>query len=348
MRFSLKILIGVSHPKHVYIFKNVIACLINKGHEIRVVAVEKEMTTYLLRKFNIPYDVVGTNQSSLVKKAINLPKWEYNTLKIALDFKPDIYVGRALPHLAHVSALLRKPFIVFEDTEIAKLVHKITLPFANVVVTPYCYKDDLGDKQIRFNSFFELGYLHPKYFKSENSVLDELGLNKDEKFIILRIVSWGASHDMGHKGLDDNMISEFVTKLEMYGRVFISSEKKINEIFDNYKIDIEPDKLHSLLNCASLCISEGGTIAAEAAVLGTPSIYISPFGSVIGNFVELERAGVLHTFDNPKLALEDALDILGNENAKQTWVNKRRNMLKEKLDVNRFMVDVIEKIGNKN
>lgn len=339
----MKILIGVSHPKHVYIFKNVIDCLTTRGHEIKVVAVEKEMTTYLLSKFNIPYDVIGTNQPTLMKKALNLPKWEYNTLKIAKDFKPDVYVGRALPHLAHVSALLRKPFIIFEDTEIAKLVHKITLPFATAVVTPYCYKDDLGDKQIRFNSFFELGYLHPKYFKPDHSILDELGLSKDEKFIILRLVAWGASHDSGHKGMDDSQIDEYISKFEKYGRIFISSEKKINEKFDKYKIDVRFEKLHSLLNYASLCISEGGTIATEAAILGTPSIFISSLASNLGNFIELEeKYKLVHFFSNGNIALERAVEILEDDSTKHLWQNKKKLFLENKIDLIPFMVQIIE------
>ena len=338
----MRILIGVAHPKHVYLFKNLINCLINRGHVLKIIAIEKEMTTYLLKKFNIPFEVIGTNQPTLTKKILELPKWEYNTFKIAKDFNPDIYVGRALPHFAHVSFVFRKPFVIFEDTEIAKLVHKITLPFATSVVTPYCYKDDIGKKHIRFNSFYELGYLDPKYFKPDISVLDDLGLGHEEKIIILRFVAWNASHDSGQKGMDDNVISEYISKLERYGRVFISSEKKVNEKFEKYVLNIAPEKLHSLLNYSSLCISEGGTIAVEAALLGTPSIYISPFVNM-GNFIELkEKYNLLETFQDYDLALNKAISLLEDINSKNEMIKRKNILLNEKIDVNKVIISIIE------
>lgn len=339
----MKVLIGVSHPKHVYIFKNVINCLTNKGHEVKVVAVEKEMTTYLLRDFNIPYDVVGTNQPTLIKKILNLPKWEYNTLKIAQDFKPDIYVGRALPHLAHVSALLRKPFIVFEDTEIAKLVHKITLPFATAVVTPYCYKEDLGKKQIRFNGFFELGYLHPNYFKPDPSVLDELKLNRNERIIILRFVAWNASHDIGDAGFSDK--ASIVETLSEYGRILITSEIKLPSELEKYKILIPPEKMHHLMYYADLFIGESATMAAECAILGTPAIFVST--SRRGYTDELEsKYDMLYSFSNPENAQKDAikkaLELLEDKSTGKKWKDKKDHLFKDTVDVTKFIAESIE------
>jgi len=131
----MRILFGVSHPKHVYIFKNVIKNLMERNHEIKIIAVDKEITAYLLKQFNLPHIIIGKNQPKLYKKLLVLPNWEYFTYKISKEFKPDIIVGRALPHLAHISKILNTPFIVFEDTEVARALHRITLPFADAIVT---------------------------------------------------------------------------------------------------------------------------------------------------------------------------------------------------------------------
>ena len=60
---------------------------------------------------------------------------------------------------------------------------------------------DLGRKHIRYNGFHELAYLHPNRFKPDISVLDELKVKEGEKFVILRFVSWNATHDFGQAGL---------------------------------------------------------------------------------------------------------------------------------------------------
>lgn len=338
----MRILFGVSHPKHVFIFKNVIDILSKKGYDIRVVAVEKDITTYLLNNLKIPHSVIGANQPSLLKKILALPAWEYRTLRIATDFKPDIYVGRALPHLAHVSYLLKKPFIIFEDTEIAKLVHKITLPFANHIVTPSSYRDDLGQKQIRFDGLFDFEYLHPAYFNPDPGVFKELGVSNDEKYSILRFVSWNASHDIGQSGISIDMKSKYISTLEKYGRVFISSEAELPTQFKRYEFKLSPEKFHSALCYAQLYIGEGGSTATEAAILGTPSIHISTTAKECGVFDDLERHKLVYTFDNDDEALEKAVEILSNPLSKEQCIQHKNIMLKERIDVTQFMVEVIE------
>ena len=43
-------------------------------------------------------------------------------------------------------------------------------------------------------------YLHPKYFKPNKNILKKLNLTNKEKYVVLRLVSWDASHDIGQKG----------------------------------------------------------------------------------------------------------------------------------------------------
>ena len=38
-------------------------------------------------------------------------------------------------------------------------------------------------------------------FTPDITVLQELGVSPEEKYVILRFVSWNASHDIGHKGI---------------------------------------------------------------------------------------------------------------------------------------------------
>ena len=337
----MRILFGVTHPKHVYIFKNAIDNLIERGHEIKIVAVDKEITAYLLKKFNMPHTVIGKNQPNLFKKILVLSKWEYLTYKISKKFKPDIFVGRALPHLAHVSAIMNKPFIVFEDTEHVKMLHKITLPFADAVVTPTSYKVDHGKKHTRFDGYFELAYLHPNYFKPDPRVLDELGLNKSDKFIVLRFVSWNAIHDTGDKGFDNK--TKVIDFLKQYGRVYITSESELPEGLKKYSLNIPPEKIHHFLYFATLYVGESATMATESAVLGTPSIFVSTSRRCYTDELE-NKYGLVYNYSDSKRqedALKKASEILENENSKKEWAQKRREMLSDKMDVTKFMMDLI-------
>lgn len=338
----MRILVGISHPKQVHMFKNLIKVMEKQEHTFKVVVIQKEITEYLLDQFNISYELIGKNQPSLLKKIFNLPKWEYRTLKIANKFKPDIFIGQALPHLAHVSTLLNKPFIVFEDTEVARQLHKFVLPFADMVVTPNCYKNDLGKKHVRFDGYFELAYLHPNHFKSNPSVLDDLGINSNDKFVIVRFVAWHAHHDVGQKGLNLELKRKVIKELEKYARVFITSESPLPHEFKKYSLNVSSTKMHDLLHYASMYFGEGGTMASEAGILGTPSIYVSSLADKMGNFEELEdKYKLIQSFKNPNDALEAAINILIDKNSKNVWQKRREKLFNEKIDATKFMQEIL-------
>jgi len=273
-----------------------------------------------------------------------LIKADYRLFKIAKKFKPDLFVSRASPHSAHVSRLVNRPHIAFCDTENAILSDMLAYPFTDVICTPSCYKKRLNPKKhVSFNGYKELAYLHPDYFKPDSSVLADLGLNKNDKFVVLRFVSWKASHDLGDSGFENT--KEVVEILEQYEQVLITSEEKLPAELEKYKITIAPEKIHHLLYFADLYIGESATMATESAILGTPAIFVST--SRRGYTDELEnKYGLVYNFSNPKTmqkkALEKALELLENRNFKKEWEKKRKKMLSEKIDVTKFMTNFIE------
>jgi len=342
----MRILIGISHPKHVYMFKNLIQKMEEEGHEIKVVAVEKEITEYLLKQFQIPCELIGKNQNTLLKKILNLPIWEYRTLMIASKFKPDIFIGQALPNLAHVSAIMRKPFIVFEDTEHVRNLHKIVLPFADAVVTPNCYRNDLGKKQIRFDGYFELAYLHPNYFQPNPGILQKLGLDYKNRYILLRFVSWEAIHDIGEQGLDFDTKIKLVENMEKYGQIFISSEKELPPDLEKYRIRLPAKDMHNFMYHATLLFGESATMSSECAVMGVPSIFIDFEGRGYTDEEE-EKYGLIYRFSTQKQdqerAFEKAIQLLEKPDLKNEWVKKRERLLNDNIDVTQFMIDLVKK-----
>jgi len=258
------------------------------------------------------------------------------------DFAPDILVGgTGGVAIAHIGKLTRIPSVVFDDTEHAKIEHALMDPFVSTLCTPSCYRTDLGCRQIRYNGFHELAYLHPDYFTPGPAVLSELGLTPEDPFIVIRFVSWDASHDVGHHGVVDK--AGFVRTLEPYGRILITSEGPLPHELEQYQIRIPPEKMHDLLSYAVMYIGEGATMASEAALLGTPSLLISSLVGSMGNFIELEKNyDLLYSFSDAEQALQKALEILQNPQSKRIWAEKRERLLSDKIDVTAFIVWFIE------
>lgn len=339
----MRILVGISHPKHVFMFKNLLKIMESQGHEFKVIMVEKEITGYLLEQFGIPFTLIGHNQPTMFRKIMDLPTLEYRTLTIALKFKPDIFIAQAFPSIAHTSAILNTPYIVCEDTEIARQLHKFVLPFADVIVTPNCYKDDLGKKHVRFKGFFELAYLHPKNFEPDISVLDDLGIKANDRYVVIRLVSWHAHHDIGHKGINLENIQKLIEEIGEHAKIYISSEYELPDELIKYEIKLSPVKMHDILYYAALYIGESGTMATEAGILGTPSIYISSLASTMGNFEEMEKKyELMHLYSDPLMALNKALEIIKNTSSKNDWRLKRIKMLEDSVDVNELLIDIIK------
>lgn len=196
-------------------------------------------------------------------------------------------------------------------------------------------------KQVRYNGYHELAYLHPNYFTPDPEILKELGLKEDSVFSVLRFVSWGASHDVGHHGIQNKI--EFVKELEKYGRVLITSEGRLDEVLEQYRIKVSPEKLHHLLYYASLYVGDGGTTAVESAILGTPSIYVSTLVGTMGNFIELEeKYGLLLNYSDSNKAIEKAIELIQSPNIKECWKEKREMLLRDKVDVTSFIVRFVE------
>jgi len=341
----MKILIDIGHPAHVHYFKNFIRIMQNKGHQFLIISRNKEIEHYLLKKYDIPFIDRGKGQKSLIAKAIYYFKAIYFIYKKAKEFNPSVLISFGSPYVAIVSKLIRKPHIVFNDTEHAKLSHFLTDPFSKWILTPSCYKKDLGKKQIRFNGYMELCYLHPNYFVPNASIFDALGLRKDEKYIILRFVSWNASHDVGHSGLSLDMKRKVVRGLSKYARVFISSEGELPEDLKQYQIKIPPERMHDALAFASLLYGESSTMASECAVLGTPSIFHDNDGRGYTDEEE-NKYGLVFNYtessEDQKKSIVKGIELLNVPNLKQEWQNRRKKMLEDKIDVTAFMVWFIE------
>lgn len=339
----MKILINITHPAHLHLFKNTIWNLEKDGHEVKITAKDKDIVLKLLEGYRFDYELIGKNRAGLLNKAHELIKNDLKLFKIAKKFRPDIFVSHATIAVAHVNTIMRKPAITFSDTENARLIGKLTFPFSDVICTPSCYTRDLGPKQVRYDGYHELAYLHPNYFKPDPTILDEQGVSKGEKFIVVRLISWGASHDIGDIGFGN--VSDGVKSLEPYGKILITSEAQLPSKFEKYKVTISPEKIHHLLNYANLYIGESATMASESAMLGTPSIFVS--SSRRGYTDELEsKYGLVYNFSDPKNmqkhAIEKAFELLENKNLKKDWKGRRKNMLREKIDVTKFITNFIE------
>jgi len=337
----MKILIDIGHPAHVHYFRNFIQIMQNKGHEFIVTARDKEVSIDLLHHYKIAFYNRGKGRVSLLGKVFYLIWANFKLLTIAFKNKPEIAISFGTPYAAQISKLYGIPHIGLTDTEHAKLGILSFAPFSDAIITPSSYQRIFGDKQIKFNGFFELCYLHPKYYRPNTNIKEELMLSESDKFVLLRFISWNASHDIGQSGISLKTKIDLVQALLYQGfEVLISSEGLLPPDLQKYKIRIPPSKIHDVLASASLFIGESGTMATEAALLGTPSVYVNSLDA--GVFNEEVEYGLLYSFRTDDNLIEKISSIIQDTNLKEKHIYRKNKMLADKIDVTTFLVWFVE------
>jgi len=337
----MKILIDIGHPAHLHYFRNFMALMQKQGHTFRITARKKDVTFELLKNYGIPFIDRGLGGKNLISKFLYFIKGDLIILNASKIFKPDILISFASPYLAQVSFLTGIPHIVLDDTEHNKWNHRLYVPFSDTILTPSVFYKRFGPKHILFDSYMELNYLYPKYFNSNITGHSILNINPQEKYIVLRFISWNANHDIGEKGLSFNYKLKLVKELSKYFRLYISSENTLPKEFQEYRLNINPIYMHHVLANASLYIGEGSTTASECSVLGTPNIYVSSL--FVSNCSEQEQKyGLSFHFKNENGVLEKAKELLSIPNIKEEWQKRRNKMLADKIDATAFLVWFIE------
>jgi hypothetical protein len=243
---------------------------------------------------------------------------------------------------AFASFFLNKPHISLEDTFNMEQIH-IYKPFTKKILTANYDHPLKGKKIIRYSGYHELAYLHPKKFNPKNSIINDLGLKQNEKYCIIRFVSWQASHDKNHSGISDDNKSFLVNELSKYLKVFISSEKQLPNDLIKYKYPLKPETMHDAIAYSSLVFGESATMVAEGAVLGVPGVYLDNTGRLYTKEME-EKFGLVYNFteskEDQKKAIKKAVEILTSE---KDWKKKHQKMLSEKINVTSFLVWFIER-----
>jgi len=336
----VKILIDIGHPAHVHYFKYFISEIKDRGHKIFLTARDKEITHYLIKYYGLEYTNRGKGGKKLIGKLLYIFYGDYLLYKISRKLKPDLYISFGSPYAAHVSALMKKPHIAFDDTEHAKFGHLMYVPFTDIILTPSCFYKEFGKKHVRFNGYMELCYLHPNYFRPDPSVLNLLGVKEEEKYVILRFVSWDAAHDIGQYGITLELKRYLVDTLSKKYKMLISSEGELPEDLKKYSCQFPTEKIHDVLAHATLYVGEGATMASECAMLGTPAIYVNSL--TMGYLEELEKNGLMFSYRNSKGVLEKVIELMEHPNLRKEWEIRREKMLSEKIDVTAFMVWLIE------
>lgn len=292
----MRILVDIGHPAHVHYFKHAIAIWKAHGHEVIITARDRNHIADLLKDQGLEFTNRGKGSDSKLGKLMYMAYADLLLLGVVLRKWPDIYISFSSPYAAQISWLFRKPHICLNDTEHTDRSHSIfTYPFSSTILTPKCYKNDLGPKHYKLNSVIEGLYLSNGRFVPDTEVIRKLRGPEDQDYVLVRFVSWKAHHDYGQSGMSDQVKRDLIDLLKTRYKVYVSAEGDIPQEYRGMEIKIEVSQMHDAIAGAQMFVGESGTMASESAFLGVPALYINSL-PLMGYLAMEQEHGLLKHF----------------------------------------------------
>lgn len=328
----------LGHPAHYHNISVVIKEMVAEDCNIVLVARAKDVLFSLLE--NLPHTIIflppkkGKNKLALIVEVL---KRQLTLTKLCLKYKPKLLVGTDIV-ITHIGKLLKIPAVILneDDAKEVPLLAKFGFKYATAVFSPNCCNiSPYNHKKISYNGYHELAYLHPNYFVPDKSKISSLFV-ANKPYFILRFAELTAHHDKGKKGINLSIAKKLIEKLTPFGQVFITSERKLETELESYRIKIHPTAMHHALFFANMYIGDSQTMAAEAAVLGTPSIRFNDFVGKLGYLEELEHRYQL-TFgistSNTDALFKKVDELLNTPNLADEFEQRKQKMLASTEDV---------------
>lgn len=345
----MRFLFYLAHPAHFHLFKNTISTLIRNGHDVKITIKSKDVLQQLLDESHIEY----TNISRLEKKSgrvgtfLALMGRTGAHIRIVRKWKPDVFVSTSA-EFAPIAKLIGIRTVSFfeDDLELFPWYSRLLVPFLDLQVCPQSCsagKWNAHPKTIKYRGNQELAYLSPTYFKPEPHKTEHL-FTPGQKHFLIRFSGLSAWHDHGVEGLNDQLARNVIDRLLPHGRIFITSERRLPEDLDRYRLKCPAAWMQDILSQCDLVIGDSQTMTAEAAVLGIPAIRINDFVGKLGYLTELEDTyGLCFGYKPHQQAafLEKVTELAKDSDTKKNFGLRRQELIRNSIDPTAYFVKLL-------
>jgi predicted glycosyltransferase len=232
-----------------------------------------------------------------------------------------------------------KSIFVTDDDLSAVPESAILMASAHYILAPdICELGKYNKKKWGYWGYKSIFHLHPNQFQPDITKIGEL---KNETYFFIRTVSATSTHDVGKRGISDDLLRKIITKLKPIGKIVLNSERQLPDDLQQYVLDFHKnDVSHYVAHC-KLFISDSTTMCAEAAMLGIPAVEIDDWYSDFKQYFELnEKYNLLFGFgvDEENKIFNKIDEIINLKNSFDEFQIRRKKMLKEKIDASNFLI----------
>ena len=336
----MKIWIDILTPKQL-LFSEPIIERLGQKHDILCTSREYNEVTKLakIRHFDLIFvgKHGGGDKKSKLKASIERIE---NLSKKIRKFEPDVVISFGSPEAARISFGLGIKHIMFCDSPHANAVMRLTLPLIQKLLIPYVISkkefSKYGINEKNIVQYKAIDAVVTMQRKINQNIISPFK-NNNKKNILIRVEEEQAAYTSKSskiipiiQKIVNDYKDENIIVLGRYTQQIVNLQKIMGKKIKVIKMSFDGKYL---LNDTDVFIGSGGTMTAESALMGIPTISYNAVPNIIENF--LVKKFLVKRETNPKKVSNEIKRIFARKNDQ----NKKRAK-----KVVKQMEDPIEKL----
>ena len=343
----MKIWFDVLTPKQLLFFEPMIR-RIKQNHTVLCTSRDYQQVTQLAKIRGLKLIIVGKHGGTRRHDKLNASLHRAKSLSFKIkEFSPDMTVSFCSPEAARVSYGLNIDHICFSDSPHAIAVMRLVIPLVQKLLIPWIIpkkeftKFGIDAKDIIRYRAIDAAVIAKRKIIKNNKTKSE---KNERKTILVRVEEEYASYSTKKRPaipIIKEIIKNFSNEeIVVMGR-YTSQVKRLEQVFGK-KIKVLSKVVDSkiLLKNTDVFIGSGGTMTAESALLGIPTISYNDLPNIIETYLVKKKLVIRKT--NPKQIVISIEKILRSYNFE---IKKRsKKMLNSMEDPYSILVKTMKSI----
>ena len=336
----MKIWIDILTPKQL-LFSEPIIEKLGQKHDILCTSREYNEVKKLAKIRHFDLIFVGKHGGGDKKNKLkaSIERIEKLSKKIK-KFEPNVVISFGSPEAARISFGLGIKHIMFCDSPHANAVMRLTLPLIQKLLIPYVIPkkefSKFGINEKNIVQYKAIDAVVTMKRKINQNIISPFK-NNNKKNILIRVEEEEASYTSKSskiipiiQKIANDYKDENIIVLGRYSQQIINLQKIIGRKIKIIKMSFDGKYL---LNDTDVFIGSGGTMTAESALMGIPTISYNAVPNIIENF--LVKKSLVKRETNPKKVSNEIKRIFARKNDQNQKIAKK---------VVKQMEDPIEKL----
>ena len=293
---------------------------IKKNHTVLCTSRDYQQVTQLAKIRGLKLKIIGKHGGTKRHDKLNASLHRSKSLSLRIkQFSPDITVSFCSPEAARVSYGLGISHICFSDSPHATAVMRLVVPLVQKLLIPWIIpkkeftKFGIDSKDIVSYRAIDAAIIAKRKISKNNKTRSKKNVRK---IILVRVEEEYASYSTKRrpaipiiKEILKNFSNEEIVVMGRYSsqvkhleQVFGKKIRVLNKVVDSKK----------LLENTDVFIGSGGTMTAESALLGIPTISYNAVPNIIEAYILKKKLVIRKT--NPKQIANSIEKILRSSN----------------------------------